>query len=239
MNVQVLVMAGGRGRRLDPLTAFLPKPLVPVGDRPILEHVLAGLSRHGVAEATLAVGHLAALVEAYFGDGRRFGLRLRYLREERPLGTAGAVGLLAPFDGPLFVTNADILTDLELPAMLDRHRRAGAAATVAAVETRGRQPTAVIETDAEGRIVGYAEKPEFTRQVAIGSYLLEAPVRTRIARDVAEDRPIDMPDVIQRLLADGLPVHAYLHPGDWIDVGRPEDLARAQARVGFTPEEAP
>lgn len=225
-------MAGGRGSRLDPLTAFLPKPLVPVADRPILEHVIEMIARQGVREIAVSVGYLAPLVQAYFGDGSRYGVRIRYLLEDRPLGTAGSLGLLGGWQRTLFVVNADILCDLDLGAMLARHREAGADATVAAVERVHRLPTAVLETDAAGRIVGYREKPETTHQVAMGCYMIEDGMRAYL--QPAER--IDMPDLMGRLLAAGRRVVAYAHRGEWIDVGRPEDLARAQSfRLGSVP----
>jgi len=224
MELEALVMAGGRGSRLDPLTAFLPKPLVPVADRPVMEHVIALLAAQGVRRLTVSVGYLAPLVQAYFGDGERFGVRIRYLVEDRPLGTAGAIAGIDPFPDTLVVMNADILCDLDLTAMRMCHGAAGAVATVATVEQVSRLPTASVEVDAEGRVFGYREKPEVRHRVAIGCYLIEPAI-------LAHLRPaetLDMPDLLQRLIAAGAPVAAYPHGGRWIDVGSPDDLQRAQ-----------
>ncbi|WP_374440446.1 NDP-sugar synthase [Stella sp.] len=225
MGLEALVMAGGRGSRLDPLTAFLPKPLVPVADRPVLEHAIRMMAGHGVRQVAVSLGYLAPLVQAYFGDGERLGVRIRYLVEHRPLGTAGAIGLFGDWRGALFVMNADILCDLDVRAMLARHRDRGAAATVATVEQVSRLPTAALETDAEGRVVRYREKPEIRHQVAMGCYMLAPAVRDHLRAEEA----VDMPELLQRLLDAGAPVAAYAHGGRWIDVGRPDDLLRAQS----------
>lgn len=225
MELEALVMAGGRGSRLDPLTAFLPKPLVPVADRPVMEHVVDLLARQGVRRLVVSVGYLAPLVQAYFGDGERFGVQIRYIVETRPLGTAGAIALLEDWQDGLLVINADILCDLDLAAMRAWHVRAGAAATVATVEQLSRLPTAAIDTDADGRVLRYREKPEVRHQVAIGCYVLDASVRAQFR----PDEPLDMPDLMQRLIDEGQSVAAYRHDGRWIDVGQPADLQRAQA----------
>jgi NDP-sugar pyrophosphorylase family protein len=225
MRLEALVMAGGRGSRLDPLTAFLPKPLVPVADRPVLEHAIAMMAAQGVRDIAVSLGYLAPLVQAYFGDGARFGVRIRYLVEQHPLGTAGAIGLLGGWRDTLFVMNADILCDLDLRAMLARHAAARAVATVATAEQVIRLPTALLDTDADGRVLRYREKPELRHQVAIGCYMIE-PAAGLFLRP---GERIDMPDLVQRLLDAGSPVASHPHPGRWIDVGRPDDLQRAQA----------
>lgn len=224
MELQALVMAGGRGSRLDPLTAFLPKPLVPIADRPVMEHVVALLAAQDVRRLAVSVGYLAPLVQAYFGDGERFGVRIRYLVEDRPLGTAGAIAQFGGWQGSLVVMNADILCDLDLAAMRARHAALGAIATVATVEQVSRLPTASVEVDPGGRVVRYREKPEIRHRVAIGCYLMEPGILAHLRPAEA----VDMPDLLQRLIEAGCPVAAYPHDGRWIDVGSPDDLQRAQ-----------
>src|SRR5438094_583587 len=131
MAMHAVILAGGKGTRLRPYTTVFPKPLMPVGDLPILEVVIRQLRAAGCSGVTLAVGHLAELLMAFFGDGGRWGLPIDYVREEQPLGTVGALALLPPFEAPFLLMNGDVLTTLDYRTLLERHRQAGAIATIA------------------------------------------------------------------------------------------------------------
>lgn len=227
MTTRALIMVGGQGQRLYPYTAHLPKPLMPVGDKPILEHIIRRLCHHGITDITLAVSHMASLIQAFCGDGARFGATIDYLHEGRPLGTAGAIGLLPEPRGTLLVTNGDILSNLDLHAMAAEHRASGAAITVASKMQVTDVSSGVLDTDADGFVTDYREKPRLHHRIGIGTYLVEPAAQALLARG----EPAHMPDLIVTALRAGQRVASYDHGGDWIDIGRPEDYARAQAEL--------
>jgi NDP-sugar pyrophosphorylase family protein len=221
---KAVILAGGKGTRLAPYTTVFPKPLVPLDDTPILEVVLRQLSRAGFDEVTLAVGHLAGLIEAYFGDGLRFGLRLRYSREAESRGTAGPIALVGGLEEPFLVMNGDVLTTLDYGAFLDSHTASGAEATISTFARTDTVDFGVIETDGLGVVIGYREKPQTEYLVSMGVYAFSPPVLALIQRD----EYLDVPDLILRLLADGRTVRSALFHGYWLDIGRHDDFALAQ-----------
>lgn len=221
---RAVLLAGGKGTRLAPFTATFPKPLVPIGDAPILEVVLRQLKSHGVQRVTLAVNHLASLIEAFFGDGANLGLAIDYSLEEKPLGTAGPLSLVDGLDSSFFVLNGDLLCDLDFSAMLARHRESGAMVTVGLYSRRHTVEFGVVEVDQFQCLTGYAEKPSFDYLVSTGVYVMEPAVLDFI--EVGEH--VDLPDLVHRLIDSGLKVHSYLHEGYWLDIGRPEDYRQAQ-----------
>jgi NDP-sugar pyrophosphorylase family protein len=230
---EILVMAGGAGRRMASLTARLPKPMLPVGGQPILGRVLDALQDEGVRRLTIAVGPQADVVTSHFGDGSDRGLNIAYITEERPLGTAGAVSFLHPSAEPVIVVNADVLAEIPVRGLLARHRTAGASITVATVEERVGVPYGVIDLD-HSNVVRILEKPTLAVVVAAGVYVLAPHV-------VAAVRPgsrIDMPELISQTLRHSRVV-AYLLPGPWLDVGTPEAYARAQGMFPARPAPAP
>ena len=221
---QAVILAGGRGTRLAPYTLVFPKPLMPLGETPILEIVLRQLARCGFADVTLAVGYLAELIESYCGDGERFGLRLRYSREDGPLGTAGPLALIEGLDEPFLVLNGDILTTLDYGRFLDDHVASGAAATVATFQRRHTVDFGIVETDGD-RVVDYLEKPERVYSVSMGVNALSPAVLPRIARGTR----LDMPELLLDLVHAGEHVRAAPFAGYWLDVGRHDDFAAAAA----------
>jgi NDP-sugar pyrophosphorylase family protein len=230
---KAVILAGGKGTRLAPYTTVFPKPLMPLGETPILEIVLRQLARHGFKDVTLAVGYLAELIEAYFGDGSRFGLSLRYSREHEPMGTAGPLALIDGLDEPFLVMNGDVLTTLDYGAFLDEHIASRVVATIA---TFGRTHTVdfgVIETDADGMVSGYVEKPSSDYLVSMGVNAL-SPAALEV---VAAGERLDVPELMLRLIAAGQPVRSSLFEGYWLDIGRHDDFARAQDEFGAHAEE--
>lgn len=222
--MRALVMAGGEGRRLRPLTNGLPKPLLPVGDKPILEHVLLQLRQFEIRNVTLAVAHLAPMIEMYFGSGTHLGMQLSYLREDVLLGTAGAVSRLADFDESIVMMNGDILTDLDLMAMLDEHRLHQAALTVASKVMYTDLSLGVLDVNENGIVLCYREKPQLSYRVGLGIYIIDPVVKAFM-------RPgerVDMPELINRLICGGRTVATYQHNGKWIDIGTPEEYARVE-----------
>jgi len=237
MGSRAVILAGGKGTRLAPYTTVFPKPLMPLGETPILEVVLRQLAGHGFGRATLAVGHLAELIEAFFGDGSKYGIALDYSREEEPLGTAGPLALIDGLTEPFLVMNGDVLTTLDYGAFLAEHGASGAAASVATKVRTTRIDFGIVETDADGDITGYIEKPEHEYRVSMGVYAFSPAALAHIERGGR----LDFPDLILRLLAAGERVRSVPFDGYWLDIGRHDDFARAQEefqamRAEFLPE---
>jgi NDP-sugar pyrophosphorylase family protein len=214
-------MAGGEGRRLLPLTLDLPKPLLRVGEMPILEHVLTNLQHHGVQHVTLAVAHLASTIKAYCGAGIR-GLRISYLHEDVPLGTGGAIALLKNYDEPFFMMNGDVLTDINLQAMMAEHIAHKALISVATKVMYTDLTLGVLEVDTMGRVSAYREKPRLEHRFGLGIYVIDPQVR----RFMTPHQRIDMPDLITRVIAAGEVVASYDHKGRWTDIGTPSEYAK-------------
>ncbi len=222
-EVRAVVLAGGKGKRLAPYTTVLPKPLMPVGEMPILEILLRQLRRAGVCEVTLSVGYLASLLEAYFGDGSRWDLNITYSAEEEPLGTAGPLALVENLTDPFLVMNGDLLTTLDFRDIVRVHRERDAIATVGLFKKEIKIDLGVIHTDEDDRITEYIEKPTLTYEVSIGMYVMQP----LVLRYLEPGRPLDLPDLIRRLTEADLPVIAHRFDGYWLDIGRHEDYLQA------------
>lgn len=220
--MDVVVLAGGAGTRLRPYTTVLPKPLMPVGDMPVLEILLRQLATAGFMRANLAVGHLAELIEAYFGDGRRFGLELVYWRETEPLGTAGPLSEIRLEGDRVLVMNGDLLTTLKVGSVVDGHVASGAAATLAVRSREVPIDFGVVHVDG-GQVSSFEEKPVITYDVSMGVYVFEMKVVKLLERGVK----YDFPDLLQEVLRRGWPVHAHRSTDFWLDIGRIDDYARA------------
>ena len=222
--MQAIILAGGKGTRLKPYTAVFPKPLVPVGNCPILEIMIRQLARFGVERVTISTGHLGELIEAYFGNGSRWNVNIEYVREDVPLNTAGALKLVKNCEEDFLVMNGDILTDLDFRVLFSQHRSKNVMATVA---TRVRETMidfGVVETDAEGLLVGYREKPVYTFPVSMGVYVLN-----RRCRDlIADGESLGMPDLLLRMVNSGWKVFCYQSDAYWLDIGRVDDYEHAQ-----------
>jgi dTDP-glucose pyrophosphorylase len=228
-----IVMAGGRGQRLRPLTDKVPKPLLKVGTTTIIERIIGALRDAGVAEVYLSVNYKAKVFEERLEDGDRLGVSIRYLREEKKLGTAGSLAMLPEEPaGPVLVTNADILTRLDFDRLFRFHRRHGAAATVAVVHHVTRIPYGVLNADGD-KLVRIEEKPEVKVLCNAGIYVLQP----EVLRYVTPDEPLDMPDLITRLLDDGVDVRLFPILERWFDIGSPEDFQRVLIEFATGEEE--
>lgn len=238
--MRAVILAGGKGRRLAPYTAVLPKPLMPIGDIPILEVVIRQLKRAGFDDIIMAVGYLAELLMAYFGDGARLGVRIAYSREQEPLGTAGPIGLAlagAPPE-PFLAMNGDLLTTLDYRALWDYHRQRGAIATLATFRRDVKVDLGVLETDGQDWVTGYIEKPTYHYRVSTGIYIFQPEVLAHIP----PSRRLDLPDLVLTLIAAGQRVAAYPFEGTWLDIGRLDDYEYAvgefeRRRAEFLPED--
>lgn len=223
LALQAVVMAGGQGRRLSPLTEDLPKPMLPVGDRPLMEIVIQQLREAGVTRVTVATHHKPEKIEEHFGSGAAHGVELSYIAEDRPLGTAGALGRLGIPTETTLVMNGDILTQLDFRAMLAYHREHQADLTVAVRHHDVEVPYGVIECD--GHLVRrLREKPAVEFLINAGIYLLE-PAAYRF---IPAAERFDMTDLIQRLLDAARPVVSFPIREYWLDIGRHADYAQAQ-----------
>ncbi len=221
--MQAVILAGGKGTRLRPFTTSMPKPLVPVGDLPIIEVVLRQLKHHGFREIIISVGHMAELIEAYCGDGKRWGLKIRYVREKKPLSTAGALKLIRGLAPQFLTINGDLLTTLNYRALFDAHRKSGADATIAVCERRTMVDFGVIELDAKDRLANYIEKPAYQYLVSMGVNVFNRKVLKHIARN----ETLGIPDLIGRVRGGGGLVKGFRNKAEWLDIGRPEDYQTA------------
>ena len=230
MDARAVILAGGRGTRLAPYTTVLPKPLMPIGERAILDVVVRQLSSYGYNRLTFAVGYLAHLVKALFGDGSEWDVSIEYHVEATPLGTAGPLALIDGLDdGAFLVMNGDVLTTLDYAELLDVHRRSGNAMTIAThsrvlrseygvLHLNGRQGETTSVTD-------YEEKPEMAYTVSMGVYVLEP----RALAHIPVNERFDVPDLVLALLRAGEPVGSFLYEGYWLDIGRHDDYEQALA----------
>ena len=223
----MVIMAGGMGTRLRPHTENCPKPLLPVAGKPMLEHIIERAKLEGFNHFVLAIHYLGYMIEDYFGTGERLNVRIDYLREQTPLGTAGALGLLSPRpDVPFVVTNGDVLTDIHYGELLDFHIRYGAAATMAVRIHEWQHPFGVVQTQGVD-IVGFEEKPVARSHINAGVYALAPDVLNMLSANTH----CDMPALFERLQAKAKRTVAYPMHEPWLDVGRPDDLNRAIAET--------
>lgn len=222
--MRAVILAGGKGTRLLPYTTVIPKPLMPVGDRPILDIIIRQLRRHDFSHVTMAVGHLAELVEAYFRDGQKYGIKIDYSIEDKPLGTIGALSLIDGLDQTFLVMNGDVLTDLEYKKLINYHQEKGAEATIATCQKIVNVDLGVLEMDSGFRLEGYVEKPSLTYSVSMGIYVFEP----GILGFIKPDNYLDFPDLVHNLIQAGRKVMAFPFDGYWLDIGRQEDYFKAQ-----------
>jgi dTDP-glucose pyrophosphorylase len=229
----MVIMAGGKGTRLHPQTENCPKPLLPVAGKPILEHIITRAKVEGFSHFILAIYHLGHMIEEYFGNGDEFGVKIDYIREETPLGTAGALRLLDPLpDTPFVVTNGDVLTDIHYGELLDFHIKQNVTATMAVSVYEWQNPFGVVQTQGI-EIIGYEEKPLSRSYINAGVYVFEPTV----VRLLLESIPSDIPELFNSIRQQQLRTAAYPMHERWMDVGRPSDLRNAQIQLNLTNEE--
>ena len=238
---RAVILAGGEGTRLRPYTTVLPKPLMPIGDRPVLDIVVRQLKAHGFERITIATGYLAELIEAFFRDGESYGIPIDYFREHEPLGTVGALALIdGLLDDHVLVMNGDVLTDIDYGALLERHSVSDAAATIATKTRQIQVSLGVLRFSDDGdptRLTGYDEKPAIDYIASMGVYCF-AP---RALSFIEPGEYLDFPSLVLRLLAAGQKVTTYASAARWLDLGRFEDLQLAseifaESRAEFLPE---
>jgi NDP-mannose synthase len=224
--LRVVLLAGGEGQRLRPYTAVLPKPLMPVGDRPVMDVIVRQLQRAGAARITVATGYLAELIEVFFGDGTKYGIPIDYFREDKPLGTAGALALVDGLDDHFLVMNGDVLTDLDYARLYEDHCKSDAVATIATQKREVEISLGVLQFGDEAdptRLTDYLEKPHIDYQASMGVYCFSPEVVQHIEPGIR----LDFPDLILRLVGCGLTVRAWPSTDYWLDIGRHDDYELA------------
>jgi NDP-sugar pyrophosphorylase family protein len=222
--MKAVILAGGKGSRLKPYTTSFPKPLMPIGDKPILEILVRQLSASGQKDIILAVGHLAELIISFLGDGRQYGVTITYSREDTPLGT---IGPLSPIKDKLketfLVINGDTLTDLNYSKLLLNHKNSNCLATIALTKREMEIDFGVPTLSETSTIEKYEEKPKITYLVGTGICVFEP----EIFQYIKAGERTDLPDLLKRMLAAGKKVNGYIHEGYWFDIGRPADYEAA------------
>jgi NDP-mannose synthase len=225
-DTRVVILAGGRGRRLEPYTSVLPKPLMPIGNRSILEILVGQLADAGLRDLTLCVGYLSHLIRAVFDNGRDDRVRLSYVKEAEPLGTAGPLLLVDGLTSTFLVMNGDLLTTFDYAAFLDHHHASGNVLSIATHRRQLASDYGVLRFGDNGdplRVSAYDEKPVVSFDVSMGIYAIEPKALGYIPHGTASD----FPDLVQRLLETGQRVGAFPFDGLWLDIGRHEDYEQA------------
>jgi NDP-sugar pyrophosphorylase family protein len=222
--MKAVILAGGQGTRLLPYTASLPKAMMPIGTRPILEVVVRQLQVLGIEEILLATGYLEELIRSYFGDGSRFGVPIRYSREDAPLGTAGPLSLVRErLTEPFIVINSDILTDLDFRALVAFHGTQTNDVTLALANRKQLIDFGVVQLDGHGQFHAWDEKPVLEYLVSTGIYVMNP----RVLALLPYNKFLNLPDYITLLKESGARIRGYVHQGYWLDIGRREDYEQA------------
>ncbi|MDY0039658.1 MAG: sugar phosphate nucleotidyltransferase [Desulforhabdus sp.] len=239
--MQAIILAGGKGRRLQPYTTVIPKPLMPIGDYPILDIILKQLKRAGVSEVILAVGHMSHLFQAFFQDGRQYGLEIVYSFEKKALGTAGPIALaMDRLRDNFLVMNGDLLTTLNFANLYKQHMAMRSAATVGMYPRQVKIDFGVVEVDGSNRLVRYIEKPTYDFSVSMG---INAFNKEWVKPFLIPGEYLDIPDLLMKMQQEGLVVQCYSEACYWLDIGRIDDYHTANEifeakRAEFLPGEA-
>ncbi|HMZ53355.1 MAG: sugar phosphate nucleotidyltransferase [Azonexus sp.] len=223
MSKRAVILAGGKGTRLRPYTVVLPKPLMPIGEFPILEVIVRQLVSFGFDHITMAVNHQAEIIKAFFQDGQRWGIRIDYSLEDGPLGTMGPLKLIGDLPENFLVMNGDILTDLDFAEFHDRHAASRNTFTISSMRREHRIDYGVLDVDDSGTLTGFREKPEVRYEVSMGVYMVNA----RVLNFIPDGQPFGFDNLMLKLLELGRPISVRPFEGYWLDIGRPDDYARA------------
>ena len=221
--MQAIILAGGKGRRLLPYTTVLPKPLMPIGDYPIIEVILRQLKRAGFNSISISTGYLNELIHAFLDSNKTLGLKIEYSHEETPLGTIGPLRLIENIEDTFLVMNGDILTDLDYKKLIESHKKRGVIATVATYQRDTNIDFGVLERNSEHKIIAFKEKPTFHFDVSMGVYVFSK----KILDFVPADTPFGFDQLMYALIEKNEDVYSYPHTGYWLDIGRPDDYARS------------
>jgi NDP-sugar pyrophosphorylase family protein len=223
--MKAVILAGGKGTRLAPYTTVFPKPMLPIGDKPILDTIIRQLAYYGFEEIILSVGYLAELLQAYFAycNGLPENLKLSYVRENRPLGTAGSLSLVPKQKEAILVMNGDTLTTIDYRKLVEFHKQNGAKITIATHKRDVYIDFGVLRTDDQSRLIGYDEKPTLKYLVSMGIYVIEPDV----LGGLRYNEHLDFPDLVKEVMNRKEKVQCYITDEYWLDIGRHDDYAKA------------
>ena len=220
--MKVVILAGGEGRRLEPYTVVLPKPLMPVGDYPILEIIIRQLKSYGFEDITLAVGYLGNIIQSFFNNGNKWGVKIDYNFEDKPLGTVGSLSYIKGLDRTFLVMNGDLLTTFDFSKFIKYHQNKKNITTIAVTNRKLSVDYGVLESNKENELTKYVEKPELAYKVSMGIYLFEP----EILKYIPKGERLDFPELMQILLKNREKVSIYESDDFWLDLGRPEDYKK-------------
>jgi len=218
-----VILAGGKGRRLQPFTTTIPKPLFPLGEKPILQIIIEQLKTYGINDFVISLGYLGGLIEAFFGDGSKFNCNIEYVIENEPLGTAGAISLLPEMGEDFLFMNGDILTTLDFNKAIQFHKQNSNLMTICSFKKKMKSSLGILEIGNDNEVVNYHEKPENEFLVSSGIYILNPLIKNF----VNANEKIDLPQLVLRLIENKKRVKSFLIEGDWFDIGTPGDLELA------------
>jgi len=221
MITQAVLLAGGKGTRLRPYTTVLPKPLMPVGDYPILEILVRKLKKAGIERIKIATGYLSHLLESYFGDGSQWGVDITYSHETEPLGTAGPLKLIDDLEDKFLLMNGDLLTDLSFADLIKFHESENGLMSIAVYKKEVKIDLGVLTIE-DKNVIDYLEKPKYNFHVSMGIYALN--------REIIEHIPngyFDLPDLVKKMITEKQKISSYFFDGMWLDIGRPDDYSKA------------
>jgi len=222
--LKAVIQAGGKGTRLAPYTLILPKPMMPVGEQPVIEILLKWLRRNSIEEVSITTGHLAHILKAFCQDGEQWGMKINYCEEPEPLGTVGSLQLIKDvLTEPFLMLNGDLITDLDLIAFKKCHMESEAPLTIATTIKHVDIDLGVLDTK-DGRVVTFKEKPRLPMEVSMGLYIMNPDILEFIPKGV----PFGFDNLMVALLDRGVPVNTYRHDGRWMDIGRVDDFMKAQ-----------
>ncbi|MCX6284549.1 MAG: sugar phosphate nucleotidyltransferase [Bacteroidetes bacterium] len=224
MKMKAVILAGGKGTRLKPYTTVIPKPLVPVGEKAIIDILIARLVKCGVDEVTICLNHFAEIIMAYLGNGSKFGLKINYSLEEEPLGTVAPIKLIENLPDDFLVMNGDLLTDLDFRELYSKHTVQKALLTVSTYHRTTKIDFGVLELDKDdNKVTGFREKPEYSFNVSMGVYAMNR----KVLEYVPKNKPFGFDNLMLSLLEKQIPVNVFPYSGYWLDIGRPDDYEKA------------
>jgi NDP-mannose synthase len=227
MSKKAIILAGGKGTRLKPYTTTIPKPLVPLGEKAILQVLIERLKNAGFKDLTLCVNHMADLIMAFLGDGKKYGVKVKYSSEEKPLNTVAPIKLIKDLPQNFLVMNGDLLTDLDFNKLYDNHLKSKALLTVATYKRKTKIDFGVIEVDNDNHAVGFREKPEYDFNVSMGVYVFNK----NVLDYVPYNKPFGFDHLMLKLLDEKIPINLYPYDGYWLDIGRPDDYEKANEDI--------
>jgi len=224
VKIRAVIQAGGRGTRLMPYTLVLPKPIMPVGESPVIEILLKWLRRNGITDVNMTIGYLGALIRTFCGDGSTWDMKIEYYEEKEPLGTVGSLPMMPrKFDDTFLVLNGDVITDVNLRKMKEFHKEKSCPLTVAVTTKKVHVDLGVIDA-ADSIITKFREKPVLEFCVSMGIYIMEPTILEYIPKGIA----FGFDDLVHALMAENRPIAVFNHDGYWMDIGRPDDFRTVQ-----------